>query len=87
MRPSAAMKLDPNPQHAWKTNGLAVGFLLATCFVLTPGCGSEAPKPPAAFTIPVSSDPPQVKAKAKGKGEAFDDLRERRAKKRLAAQS
>ncbi|SIO57224.1 hypothetical protein SAMN05444166_5364 [Singulisphaera sp. GP187] len=80
------MKLVPNFRRVWQTTGLAAGLLLASCLVLTPGCGTEAPKPlePLAPTTA-----PEVKAKAKvGKNvEAYDDLKERRAKKRLAAQN
>jgi len=79
------MKTDSNPRRTWKTTGL----LLVTCFVLSPGCGTEPPKPPVspATTAVEPSSSPKVKAKAKGKRnvEAYDDLRERRAKKRLAS--
>jgi hypothetical protein len=80
---------DPNHRRTWTTTGLAAGLLLATCVVLTPGCGTETPKPPVspATTAVEPPSPPRVKAKGKRNVEAFDDLRERRAKKRLAAQN
>jgi hypothetical protein len=69
--------------------GLAAGLLLAACLVLTPGCGTETPKPPES---PVTTGrepaaPPQVKAGGRRNVEVYDDLRERRAKGRLAAQA
>jgi hypothetical protein len=76
--------------------GLAAGLLLAACLVLTPGCGTATANPPVspettgpeAVTtgrVPVTS--PRVKAGGRRKVEAWDDLRERRARNRLAAQA
>jgi hypothetical protein len=83
------MKPDSNPRRTWKTTGLAAGLLLVTCSVLSSGCGTEPPKPPVAPATTAIDPPSAPKLKAKGKRnvEAFDDLRERRAKRRLAAQS
>jgi hypothetical protein len=81
------MKLDPTTRRTWKTTGLA-GLLLAAWLVLTPGCGTDAPKPPEtpATAVLETSTSPQGKAKGKAKVEEYDDLKERRAKRRLAAQ-
>jgi hypothetical protein len=83
------MKPESKPRRTWKPTGLAAGILLATCLVLSPGCGTETPKPPVspATTAVAPSTPSRVKAKVKRNVEAYDDLRERRAKKRLAAQT
>jgi|GEM_PF-5584785 hypothetical protein len=84
------MKLDPNHRRTWHATGFAAGLLLATGLVLTPGCGSETPKPPPeASATPAVDAAPTAKTKSKGKPgyEAYDDLKERRAKRRMAAQA
>jgi hypothetical protein len=83
------MKPESTLRRTCETTGLAVGFLLAACLVLTPGCGTSSAKPPEPSVTtgrePVA--PPRAKAGGKRDVEAYDDLRERRAKKRLAAQA
>ena len=82
------MRRDSTPRQACKTTGVATGLLLAACLALTPGCGTEAPKPVASLAMFSFETPttPQVKAKGKGNVERYDDLKERRARRRLAAQ-
>jgi hypothetical protein len=75
--------------------GLAAGLLLAACLVLTPGCGTATATSPvspvttgreAVSTGRVPEASPRVKAGRRRNVEAWDDLKERRAKNRLAAQ-
>ena len=76
--------------------GLAAGLLLAACLVLTPGCGTATATPPVspvttgreAVTtgrVPVSS--PGSRPAGGVMSRSGDDLKERRARNRLAAQA
>ena len=40
------MKHESTLRMTCGASGLAAGLLLATCLVLTPGCGTEPPKSP-----------------------------------------
>jgi hypothetical protein len=80
------MRLDLTALRALKTTGL-VGLPLAAWLLVTPGCVGETPiaaQTPTAAS-PQATSAPGVKAKANGKLDQFDDLRERRINKRRAA--